>query len=340
MKCNNDRNVSSSKTHFIANSIIYNLFYRLSDVNSFGIWRNSSLKIFVKKNTDEKKMKEELMKINKSFLEKFQLEIEERKLVQTQTLLQGDQIKDQKYGRTATLGGFVREIKNKRKIYALTCSHMFTQKGQTAYAGDFEAIGSCVYTTREKACDFAAIEIKESFLDKCDLTFRRDDGKKVNANLYTESLDKHGVVFKIGATTNMTKGCIISSEYYDKVLNDLNLGSTNFLVKGFHGPFIEKGDSGSLIFSRPKCAQQTYIDVLGMVYATNLTVNDEVDHGKPHCKSFDKSFEDISVCYRIHTALELFEKKLGINVQFKDDLSLISTSSLQSYSSADSLDIL
>lgn len=312
--------------------------FELSDVNSFGIWRNSSLKIFVKKNTDEKKMKEELMKINKSFLEKFQLEIEERKLVQKQTLLQGDQIKDNKYGRKATLGGFVREIKNKKKIYALTCNHMFTQKGQTAYAGDFEAIGSCVYTTREKACDFAAIEIEESFSDKCDLAFRRDDGKKVNANLYTESLDKHGVVFKIGATTNMTKGCIISSEYYDRVLNDLNLG-TNFLVKGFDGSFVEDGDSGSLVFSRPNCARQTYVDVLGMVYAKNLTVRDKVGRGEQHCKSSDNSFDNISVCFRIHTALELFEKKLGINVQFKDDLSLISTSSLQSYSSEDSLDI-
>lgn len=279
------------------------------------------------------------MKINKSFLEKFQLEIEERKLVPIQTFLQGDQIMDKKNGQKATLGGFVREVKNKRKIYALTCSHMFDQEGQIAYAGDFEAIGACVYTTRENACDFAAIGINESFSDKCDLAFRREDGKKVNANLYTESLDKIGIVFKKGATTNVTSGCIISSEYYDKVLNDLDLG-TNFLVQGLDGSFVEDGDSGSLVFSRPNCAKQTYVDVLGMVYAKKLTVKDEVDHGKPHCKSSDNGFDNISVCYRIHTALELFEKKLGIDVQFKDDLSLISTSSVQSYSSADSLDIL
>lgn len=279
------------------------------------------------------------MRINKGFLKKFQLEIEERKLVQKQTLLQGDQVMDKKYGRKATLGGFVREIKNKRKIYALTCSHMFDQEGQIAYAGDFEAIGACVFTTRENACDFAAIEIKESFSDKCDLAFRRDDGKKVNAKLYTETLENIGFVFKKGATTDMTIGYIISSEYYDKVPNDFNLG-TNFLVKGIDGSFVEDGDSGSLVFSRPNCAQQTSVDVVGMVYATNLTVKDEVDHGKPHCKSSDNRFDNISVCYRIHTALELFEKKLGINVQFKDDLSLISTSSLHSYSSADSLDIL
>lgn len=285
-------------------------------------------------------MKEELRKINKNFFEKFQLEIEERKLVQKQTLLQGDQIKTSpKHGLSATLGGFVREIRNKRKIYALTCHHLFPQEHQIAYAGDFEAIGKCVFTTRDQNCDFAAIEIKDSFSDKCDLAFRRDDGKKVNAKLYTESLEKHGLVFKIGAKTNVTKGYIISSEYYDKVINDLNLG-TNFLVKGLHGSFIEKGDSGSLVFSRPNCAQQTYVDVLGMVYASNLTVCDDVDHGKPHCNTSDNEFDNISVCYRIHTALDLFEKERGINVQFKDDLSVISASSLQSYSSADSLDIL
>lgn len=106
---------------------------------------------------------------------------------------------------------------------------------------------------REKVCDFVVIEIKEFFLDKCDLIFRRDDGKKVNVNLYIESLDKYGVVFKIGVIIDMIKGCIISLEYYDKVFNDFNLGSINFLVKGFYGLFIEKGDSGLFIFFRLKC---------------------------------------------------------------------------------------
>lgn len=352
----NDKNVTIMATFLLqkrikfAIRIVFYYFYRLSDVNSFGIWRNSSLKVFVKKNTDEKKIKQELMKINNIFFEKFQLEIEERKLVQKRTLLQGDQImNNHTNGRSATLGGFVREIDNKKKIYALTCNHLFPQEQQIAYSSDFEEIGACVFTTRDKACDFAVIEIKDSFSHKCDLAIRRDDGKKVNARLYTESLEPHGLVFKKGATTNMTKGYILSSEYYDEVFNDTNLGTT-FLVKGLHGSFSENGDSGSLVFSRPNCVQQTHVDVLGMVYAASFRVYDDDDdadknldvpvHGKPDCNTPDNDNNDISFCYRIHRALELFKEERGIDVQFKDDLSVISTSSLQSISSAESLDIL
>lgn len=298
-------------------------------------------------------MKQELMKINKTFFEKFQLKIEEKKLVQKRTLLQGDQIMtNQTNGRSATLGGFVREINNKRKIYALTCHHMFPRKRQLAYTDSSEEMGACVFTTTDNACDFAAVEINDSFSDKCDLAIRRDDGKRVNAKVYTESLENHGLVFKIGATTKMTKGYIISSEYYDKVIMDLHQHEgTNFLVKGSPGSFSEDGDSGSLVFSRPNCAQQTYVDVLGMVYATHLTVYDDVDFdddhdisdvSKPHCKNTtDAILNTFSVCFRIDKALELFKESQGegFDVQFKDDLSVISTSSLQSYSSVDSLDV-
>lgn len=290
-------------------------------------------------------MKKELMKINENFFEKFQLEIEERKLVLKQTLHQGRKIIRNESGfySSATLGGFVRKVNNKKKLYALTCNHMFPQEQLVAYADNFEEIGECVFTTREKACDFAAIEINDSISDKCDIAIRRDDMKRVNAKLYTESLEKAGLVFKIGATTNVTEGYILSSEYYDKIINL----DTNFLVKGLNTPFSETGDSGSLVLSRPKCAEQTYVDVLGMVYAINLTVYDEVDsdnenvsdHVEHHCNSTDNNLNDISFCYRLHTALELFTEERGINVQFKDDLSVKSTSSLQSYSSADSLNI-
>lgn len=295
-------------------------------------------------------MKQELMKINKTFFEKIQLKIEETKLVQKRTLLQGDPIMtNQTNRRSATLGGFVREINNKRKIYALTCHHMFPRKTQLAYTDSLEEMGACVFTTNDNACDFAVVEINDSFSDKCDLAIRRDDGKKVNAKVYTESLENHGLVFKIGATTNMTKGYIISSEYYDKVFMDEHEG-TIFLVKGSPGSFSKEGDSGSLVFSRPKCAQQTYVDVLGMVYATKVTVSDDVDSdddddvsdvGKPHCKNTtDAVLNNISLCFRIDKALELFKESQGegFDVQFKDDLSVISTSSLQSYSSVDSLD--
>lgn len=298
-------------------------------------------------------MKKELLKINSNFFEKFRLEIEKRILVQKQTLMQGDQIMSglppDGYHK-GTLGGFVREINNKKKIYALTCNHIFPLVDQPAYIDGFQGlnqIGACVFTTRKKSCDFAAIEIADSFADKCDVAIRRDDKKRVNARLYTESLENHGIVFKIGATTDVTKGFIISSEFYDKLHHD-NI----FLVKGISGPFSEEGDSGSLVFSRPKSAQQTYVNVFGMVFANNAVLgdgdddHDVSDHGdrdrnELHCNTAataDNISENISVCYRIHTALELFEVNRSFDVQFQDDLSEKSSSPLQSYSSDDSLD--
>lgn len=293
------------------------------------------------------------MKINSNFFEKFSLEIEKRILVQKQTMMQGDRIMSDlpyDYYHKGTLGGFVREINNKRKIYALTCNHIFPTVKELAYIdcqGLNEKIGACVFTTTDKSCDFAAIEIADAFVDRCDVAIRRDDKKRVNARLYTESLANHGLVFKIGATTNVTKGYIISSEFYDKLHHD-NI----FLVKGICGPFSEKGDSGSLVFSRPKSAQQTYVNVFGMVFANNVVLNDDgddddndhdvSDHGdqdrnEPHCNTADNISENISVCYRIHTALELFKENQSFDVQFQDDLSEESSSPLQSYSSDDSL---
>lgn len=297
------------------------------------------------------------MKINNNFFEKFRLEIEKRILVQKLTLMQADQIMSglppDNYHK-GTLGGFVREINNERKIFAITCNHIFPSVDQPAFIDGLQGlteIGACVFTTRDNSCDFAAIEISDSFAEKCDVAIRRDDKKRVNARLYTESLENHGIVFKIGATTEVTKGFIISSEFYDKLHHD-NI----FLVKGICGPFSEEGDSGSLVFSRPKSAQQTYVNVLGMVFANNVKVyeeeddydheHDASDHGNQDrneshsntADNVDNISENISVCYRIHTALELFKKNQKFDVQFQDDLSEKSSSSLQSYSSDDSLD--
>lgn len=148
----------------------------------------------------------------------------------------------------------------------------------------------------------------------------------------------------------MTTGIVLSPEYYDKLINESNKEYL-FLVKGTNGKFSEEGDSGSLVFCRPRSVQQTHVDILGMVYASNLTVNDDddddgVDTDDDHNDENDeqtKCFpnegaiktgvkaehasctptplkndsiasannaqnpENIACCYRIDTALELFE---------------------------------
>lgn len=338
--------------------------YRNPDVHSFGIWRNSSFKVFVKK-TDEDKLRDELIKVNPNFFEMFNLEIEKRKFEDKQTdAMQGDVIlaEIQDGGgnyRQGTLGGFVITTDEERKLYALTCNHIFPEKGKQAFTGNVEEIGTCSFTTRENTCDFAAIEIKKSFSENCDETFHKEDSGKTNAHVFSKNLKDIGIVHKIGATTKVTTGTIVSSEYYDK-LTDNKSREHIFLVQGTQGNFSEEGDSGSLVFTRSKNARQTSVDVLGMVFRNKVTVcgDDEEQENqvenKPEESNGSKNNEnelnntkmddkessntstfqegdfaasssevpdDISCCFRIHTALQLFEKNQGKEVKFRDDLS-------------------
>lgn len=295
----------------------------------------------------------------------FNLEIEKRKFEDKQTdTMQGDvilaEIQDEggKY-RQGTLGGFVISTDKVRKLYALTCNHLFPKEGEQAFTENLDEIGTCSFTTRENTCDFAAIEIKKEFSKNCDETFYKEDSEKTNAYVFSENLKDIGIVHKIGATTQVTKGTIISSEYYDK-LKDNTSREHFFLVQGTQGNFSEEGDSGSLVFTRSKNARQTSVDVLGMVIGNKVTVlvddeeqenqvenklgvrngsdkigndskNEKVDAKESSNTSssregaFAASSSDvpdnISCCFRIDTALQLFKEKQGEKVKFRDDLS-------------------
>lgn len=316
------------------------IFFRMPSVNSFGIWEKLSFKVFVKKGTDENKLKNKLLKMNKDFFDKFHLEIVKGKFLVKKTLKQGDPLlsgipEDYRLFNKGTLGGFVRKNDDKKKIYALSCNHIFPEEKQLAYTNDsngFREMGTCVFTTREKSCDFAAIELRDSFLDGCDVTVRREDKKKVNAKIYTGSLHNVGLVHKIGAATDVTSGRIMSLEYYDKEM-DSHCRDNIFLVKGLNGPFSEEGDSGSLVFCRPNSVIQNHVNVLGMVFAQNIKLN---------CDGDDDAFnveDNLCICYRINTALELFKENQGggFEVNFQDDLTVsMSSLSSQSFSSEDS----
>lgn len=342
--------------------------YRRPDVHSFGIWRNSSLKVFVQKTTDKNCLIVELKKLNKMFFTKYNLDIVKSKLVEKMTMRQGNSIMPDppnENGTAGTLGGFVTKTDNEKKIYALTCNHIFPIENQLAYTETYKSteVGTCVFTTRERSCDLAVIEIIESFVDKCDVAFRKSVDKTSNAKLYAEHLGGVGVVHKIGAKTKMTTGTILSSEYYNKLKDESNREYI-FLVKGMGEYFSEEGDSGSLVFSRPQNLQQNYVNVVGMVYASNPdVVEEDIEDEKAENTSHDlegsqrsataianinmptskdeKEYaatanehdtKDISFCYRIHSGLELFEEHQGkdFSVKFKDDLSLSTSESSES----------
>lgn len=356
-----DTGLPNTDTGRIVPGNVKDYLLRRSDVNSFGIWGKSVFKVFVKKTTNVKELKDELLMLNKSFFKKYHLEIEVKIWTEMQNLQQGDCIQSNSKAM-GTLGGFVKKTNNDKTIYALTCNHLFPRENEGAYTKDLEEIGTCVFTTREKGCDFAVIEIKDCYLKSCDMAFRRDDKQKVNANVYSNRLNED-IVHKIGATTDVTKGRIVSPEFY------LDNRENIFLVKGTAGKFSDQGDSGSLVFCRPNRIQQTYVDVVGMVYASDLTLRDDDDKddaedetemksktkvsegsweegtqnieiynrnktSSSECDNPDKDnstacsiYQDtknISFCCRIHTTLDLFKENQGGNfeLKFKDDVTL------------------
>lgn len=175
---------------------------------------------------------------------------------------------------TGALTGFVTKTNNNQKMFALTCNHLFPIENGRAYTHDFEEIGVCVFTTRNKWCDFAAVEIKECYSNCCDVAFVKDNKKKLNVNLYSNSLQTGDSVHKRRATTDVTNGRIVRLEFYLKATDKSNQENT-FLLKGIAEKFSERSDSGSLVFSRPNRIQQTYV---GIEYANNLILyNDDKD---------------------------------------------------------------
>lgn len=248
------------------------------------MWNNSSFKIFVKTTTVKEELKGELVERYHNFFKYYPLDIEFGILIENPILKQGDPIYADdccEKHPTGTLGGFVMRVNEDRKKYALTCNHIFSSRNQMAYTHDSDdgarrQIGSCVFTKSDMSCDFAAIEMNDTVSNECDVTFRRDDGKGINAHLYDENLEDVGIVHKIGATTGVTQGYILSSEFYNKYTVEGNRECI-FLVKGTDGNFSENGDSGSLVFSRPRSLQQNYVDIVGMVYAKNRKAKDDVE---------------------------------------------------------------
>ena len=268
-------------------------------------------------------------------------------------MMQGDLLLPNPFGYGkhvfgGTLGGFVTKPNDIESKYALTCAHLFRDESQAAYVSanpQPRHIGKCVFKIEER--DFAAIEIDESVSKECDIIFRRDDHKKTNAHVYDGDNAKLGVLHKRGAKTGLTKGYICSEEFYVKHLTDENNRESLFFVRGTGKHFSDKGDSDSLVFSRPREVKQNYVNVVGMVFGNGVIVHDDEISKEPKCEkdkitvseesnpdslpSSSIENENISTCYRIHPALDILKKEKRVPVKFKDDLS----SSSSSFSSDD-----
>lgn len=134
----------------------------------------------------------------------------------------------------------------------MICNYLFFKENERVYIYDFEEIGVCVFIIRDRGCDFVVIEIKEFYLDLCDVVFRRDDKKKINVNVYFDSLENVNIVYKIGVIMDVINGIIVSFEFYFKVIDEF-IWENVFFVKGIVKKFFERGDSGLLVFCRLNC---------------------------------------------------------------------------------------
>ena len=266
---------------------------------------------------------DEIQRINTAFFQKYILELETRDFrVHKFTIRQGDSILTMSGNdvpdKMGTLGGFVTKTDKSNMKYALTCEHVISEK-ELAFSKmpDVKRIGKCVFTSKKD--DFAAIKIKKSISEDCDITFRRDDYKKTNARVYEDNMKEIGDVYKIGNASNLTNGFIKSPELYYKCPEDNGNIHCVFLVRGRDDAFSRDGDSGSLVFSRPKGSTHSYVNVIGMV--AGRAADDE----------------KLSCCYPISPALKVFEESLELSVKFKDNLSPSESSSSSSSSSCSSL---
>lgn len=314
---------------------LFSLIYSRDEVTSFGLWQESGFNVMP--GTDVKKLYNALQTIDRDFFSRHVLEIENKKFIEKLTMGQGSFVlsnPNMHQFSKGTLGGFVTRPDNTESKFGLTCNHIFPMTNLRAYDGDpphLRDIGRCVFTTRERHCDFAAIEINESVSAQCNITFKRDDGELTNAHVYEGKLENIGILHKIGAGSGVTNGTIFSEEYYVKRLIDDDNKDSVFLVRGTGGRFSEEGDSGSLVFARPRQAAQNYVNVIGMVSGNNVVVKYD---DKNDATSLEKQLvtdesdpERISTCFRITIALDLMKKRQRIPVKFKDDLPSSSSSS-------------
>ena len=306
---------------FIVNEWIF-FPYSSQSVNAFGIWDNSTFKVLVKKGTNNKIFHEEIQKINISFFKEYTLEVETGEFhVKKITIRQGDSIltssrtENIDESKRGTLGGFVTKEDDPNTKYALTCEHVIPFDEGMAFTSETPVthIGDCVF--KSKRSDFAAIKIEESISGDCDTTFRRDDDKETNARVYEDDINDLGKVYKIGGATNLTSGSITSPEYYYSNPEDNGRIHRVFIVRGRDDVFSDEGDSGSLVFSRPRQPTHSFVNVVGMVAGVQ------------------REDKYRSCCYPIPPALNDFEKSLASSVKFKNNLST-STASSQSSSSS------
>lgn len=331
-----------------------NYLLRKRDVSGFGLWNNNEFRVFVNHEDSRRHLQENLLRNFAQFFASNRLNVNACKPGFRQYFFQqGDKLfriesatldanRKEGYG---TLGGFVSD--QNTNIHALTCAHVCQQGSSVFVAGEVsnrERIGECAFKANlqadsvPKLIDVALVKIDERMKERCDRSMYNDQHQQSKVRIYTENLQsiaQKAYVYKIGASTSVTRGLVESPEYLHNVADDRD---EFFLVSGVgDDPFAVGGDSGSIVFTVDNSSAHDIINIVGMVLGsltTNPCVTDhgnskkatdgknptkaKIDDKEPGGENEDSS-QEFSACFRMDTALEFLSQN-GWDIRFEDQI--------------------
>lgn len=320
---------------------------RKREINGFGIMNNNEFRIFVNHENKRRHLRQNMLRMfPNSFKTKLNLQVKVGKPCICFYSQQGDKIYTRSSSEESTngnsygtLGGFVSDQNNDTLF--LTCSHV-CQKGDIIFAGDnnsgIKRIGECVFAnnlitkpTIDVFIDVALVKIDSEVVDSCNLSMLDNTFQQSNVKIYLENLHniaKRAFVYKIGASTSVTKGLITSPEFHLKITGGR---AELFFVSDIADiPFAEQGDSGSIVFMIENSSALDTIHVIGMVSGVFTPrqpsgEDEKVDKNRKTEKKDDGGAKkevsctgDIT-CFRIDTTMEFLRKK-GIDVCFRNQI--------------------
>lgn len=244
-----------------------------------------------------------------------------------------------------TLGGFVTD--QNADIHALTCAHVCQQGSSVFVAGGVskrEKIGECAFKanlqadTIPKPIDVALVKIDKRVKERCDRSMYNDEHLPSQVRIYSGHLREmvnKDFVYKIGASTSVTRGLVTSSEYHCKVIEGR---AELFFISGVGSDqFADEGDSGSIVFTVENSSARDVINIVGMVYGgltPNACVTDqenakraidgenatkEEKDDKELSRKNGDSNQECSACFRMDTALEFLHLN-GWDIRFENQI--------------------
>ncbi|XP_061185121.1 uncharacterized protein LOC133193168 [Saccostrea echinata] len=296
---------------------IKEFLFQRSGIHGFGIWERSEFRVFIGNDENIEQLNSELYKLSPEFFNIMSLHIVSGEMNIHRYVKQGDKVYldkncDNSKASYATAGALLKDSHGQDEVYGLTCHHALAHEKQIVYimspqTKELSKFGECLYSDTEPFHDFAVFQIDKDKQRNCDTTFLNRLENPCNVNIYEGPIPANAVVHKKGATTNLSDGRIMSSEFYYKLFANR---SEMFLVSSIDSPdhpFSAQGDSGSVVFQHDRSPDQRSVSALGLVTGGINEVRDE------------SSTEALNstVCLRLNKALSRLSEKKQLDLEFK-----------------------